>query len=285
MFEAIKRVDRASLRAFAKTFLRTGNDPAALLCMDHVFSSSFKLRNLPLIEVQASLSFYLDYIRLLSKFRNDKSLAQDSSHQRLFGFQVLGDSRYLVPRHTLLYEILANGPGSGRTGVDGYECDHDELSCGVVQLIGSRIHDRTEIQDQACRDVHGFSPCLYLLIEKECNPPKGKGRCPFQHIQPEQLTVDWYHARLHLILLQFQILNTAQYYEADVLKWVLVHSARNACENSLIMKLLAWDIVLGTSPTPSEARIVREPLHHQNTRRSGWFRDRTRIGSVHLLQP
>ena len=218
MFEAIKRADRTSLRTFATTFLRTGNGPAALLCMDHVFSSRLKLRNVPLVEVQASLSSYLDYIRLLNKFWHDKSLAQDSNHQRLFGFQVLGDNCYLAPRHTILHEILANGSGSGRMGVNGYECDYVDLSWGVVQLIRSRIHDRTEIQNQACRDVHGFSPCLSLLIEKECNPPKGKGQCPFQHIQPEQLTVDWYHARLRLILLQFQILNTAQYYDADVLK-------------------------------------------------------------------
>jgi hypothetical protein len=112
MFKAIQGADHASLRTLAKTFIRTENDPAALLCLDHVFSSPLKLRNLPLVEIQASLSLYLDYIRLLNKFYNDESLTEGSNHQRLFGFQVLGENRYLVPKHTLLYEKLTNRSGS-----------------------------------------------------------------------------------------------------------------------------------------------------------------------------
>ena len=259
MFKAIQRADHASLRTLAKTFIGAGNDPAALLCLDHVFSSPPKLRNLPLLEVQALFSLYLDYIHLLNKFLHDESLVQGSNHQRLFGFQVLGDDHYLVPRHIILHEKLTDGSGSGGKSVDGYGCGYDELSQGIVQLIKSRVSDRTEIQNKACCDLHGFLPCLSLLVEGECNPPKGDGPCTFQHIQPEKLTVDWYHARLRLVLLQFQILDTAQYHDSDVVKYVLVHSVRNACGDSLNVKLLARDILFGASSTPSDARVVRKP--------------------------
>ena len=258
MFKAIQHADHAGLRTLAKTFIGAQNDPAALLCLDHVFSSPLKLQNLPLLEVQASLSLYLDYIHLLNKFLHDDSLAQGSNHQELFGLQVLGDNRYLVPRHTTLHEELTAGSGSGGESMDGYRCGYDELSRGIIQLIKSRISDRTEIQNKACCDVHGFSPCLSLLVEGRCNPPEGKGSCTFEHIQPEQLTVDRYHARLRLILVQFQILDTAHYHNSDVVKYVLTHSARNACGDSLNVKLLAWDIILGTSPTIPEARIARK---------------------------
>ena len=231
MFKAIGHADHASLRTFAKTFIKTGNDPAALLCLDHVFSSPLKLRNLPLVEVQASLSLYLDYIHLLNKFWYDDSLAQGSNHQKLFGFQVpaLADNHYLVPKHAVLYEKLADGSGPGRKCVGGYSCGHDELSRGITQLIKSWISGRTGIQNRACRDVHGFSLCLSLLVDGVCTPPEGRGPCTFHHIQPKQLTVDWYHARLRLILLQFKILNTARYYDSNVVKYVLVHSTKNAC--------------------------------------------------------
>ena len=229
MFEAIRGVDHATLRTLARTFIGTGNIPAALLCLDHVFSSPLKLQNLTLVEARASLSLYLDYIRLLNKLLRDTSLAEGSNRQRLFGFQVLGEGRYLAPKRTLLREKLANRAGSTGNSMDGYRCGSDELCRGIVQLIKSRISDRTKIQDGISRDVHGFSPCLQFLVEKKCDSPSGEGPCALQHIQPEQLTVDWYHARLRLILLQFQILNLARYDNLDVKKCVLAHSMINPC--------------------------------------------------------
>jgi hypothetical protein len=282
MFEAIQRADRISLCTLAKTFIGAGNNSAALLCLDHIFSSPLKLQNLPLTEAHASLSLYLEYIRLLNKFRSDESLAQGSNHQRLFGFQVQG-SCYLAPRHTVLHETLTYRSGSSGKSADGYECGYDELRRGIVQLIRSRIDDRTEIQNGACRDVHGFSPCLHLLIQKKCNPPKGQGSCTFHHIKLEQLTVEWYYARLRLILLQFQILTSARYCDRHVRKYVLARSARNICGYSLNLKLLAWDLVLSTPSTFSEARVVRKSRYRQHTRGSRWFQNCARVGSIRLF--
>lgn len=220
MYKAIQHADSASLRTLAETFIGIGNDLAALLCLDHFFSSPLELQNLPLTKVQASLSLYLAYVHLLNKFRRDESLAEGSNHQRLFGFQVLGRNRYLVPEHTLLYNNLVNRYHSGENSADGYICGYDDIRRGIIQLISSRIDNRTEIQNNACRDVHGFSPCFGLLVQKRCNHQWGEEACAFQHIQPEQLTVDWYHARLRLILLQFQILHSARCDKLDVKKYV-----------------------------------------------------------------
>ena len=238
-FKAIQSADHASLRTLAKAFIGAQNHPAALLCLDHAFSSPLKLRNLPLVEVQALLSLYLDYIHLLNEFCNDESLVEGSNHQKLFGFQVLGDDHYLVPTHTVLHEKLTDGSGPSGKNADGCGCGYDELSGGIVQLIKNRISDRTEVQNKACCDVHGFSPCLSLLFEGKCGSLEGENPCTFQHIQPEQLTVDWYHARLDLILLQFQILDAARYHDPDVVKYVLAHSAGNSWGDSLNVKLLA----------------------------------------------
>ena len=257
-FKAIQRADHASLRTLAGASARIGNDPVVLLCLDHVFSSPLALPGLPLTEIQTSLSLYLDYIRLLNKFRRDKSLAEDSDCQRIFGFQVLGEDRYLVPERTLLHEELTNRPGSNRKSTEGYKCGYDELSQGIVRLISSRIHNRTEIQNSACREVHGFSPCLHLLVQKRCNPPKEKGLCTFQHIRLEQISVDWYHARLRLILLQFQILDSARYYDRYVTKYAPVRSLGNTCGYSLNVKLLARGVILSTPPALSTTRILRE---------------------------
>jgi len=216
MFQAIGRADHASLRTLAKIFIDMENLPAALLCLDHIFSSRPKLQDLPLSEVQESFTTYLDYIRLLTKFRRDESLTQGSNNQRLFGFQSLRGNRYLVRRHTPLHDQLTNLYGSGAKDTDRYGWGDDELRRGISRLISRRIRDRTEAQNGACRDIHGFSPCLSLVVEKECNSPDEEGPCTFQHVQPEQLTVDWYHARLRLVLLQFQILDSARYGDLSV---------------------------------------------------------------------
>ena len=225
---------------------------------------------------------YLEYIRLLNKFRSDESLAEGSNHQRLFGFQILGD-HYLVPSNTVLHGKLINQSGPSGKGADVYRCGYDELHRGIIQLVRSRINDRTATQNDACRKIHGFSPCLRLLVQKKCNPPQGMGPCTFQHIQPEQLTVDWYRARIRLILLQFRILDSASYCDWDGRKYVPTHFARNICGYSFNVKLLAWDPVLSTSSTSSEARVFRESWHYQHTRRSRRFQSRTRMGSVRLL--
>ena len=232
MFKTIERNNRASLRALAETFIEKGESIAALLCLHHVFASPPELQNIPLSQVQKALSLYLCYIRLLNEVLCDESLAQGSNRQKLFGFQVLGEGRCLVPKHTILHDKFTKQSGSSREGVDDYRCGYDELGWSIVQIIKSRIHDRTQIQNNACRNVYGFSPCYHLLVKKKCNPPEGKGPCPFQHIQSEQLTIDWYRARLRVILLQFQILDSARCYGFDMAMYVLAHSARTLCRYS-----------------------------------------------------
>jgi len=236
MFKAIQRTNNVTLCTLAKTFIGVGNDVAALLCLDNVFSSPLELQNLLLTEVQSLLSLYLAYVRLLHQFWRDGSLAEGSNHQRLFGFQVLGENRYLVPKHTLLHEKLADRSGLGKRGVDGYRCSYNELCRVITRFISSQTRRRTEIQNSACRDAYGFSPCLHLLIQRKCNPPNGQAPCPFHHIHPEQLTVDWYHTRLHLILLQFKILDSAHYYDFHVTKYVPAHILYEKCLRMLIKR-------------------------------------------------
>jgi hypothetical protein len=178
MFKAIQRPDRATLRTLAKAFIRIGDNPAALLCLDHFFSSPRKLRNLPFDRVQASLSLYLEYVDLLDKLRRDVSLAKGSARQRLFGFQVLGGNRYLVPEYSSLYKKLANQSGSSKRSTEGHACNYNELGRSITHFVSNLILDRTKVQDGTCRDVHGFAPCLELLVQKECTPWKEWGHVP-----------------------------------------------------------------------------------------------------------
>ena len=214
MFQAIQRADYETLRMLAKTFIETKDDLAAVLCLDHVFSRPFELQGLTIFEVQESLSLYLGYIRLLIKFLHDESVFNNLDKQRLFGFQALGEGRWLVPRHTVLHEGLAGASDSSERGDDGYICGYDELRRGIKVVIKNRISTRTWTENRACREIRGFSPCLRFLIHGECNH-----LCTFRHILPQRVTIDWYHARLRLILLQFEILHTAGHTSSDTVTY------------------------------------------------------------------
>ena len=215
MFEAIQRIDHARLRVLAKTFINARNDPAALLCLDYVFTSPLRLRKLSYADIHALLSLYLEYVRLLDRFYRDDSLAEGSKHQRLFGFQVLGEDRYLAPKHTRVYEILTGQSGTDEESADGYTCTYNDINWGIVQLISRRTFNRTEFLNNACRDARGFSPCLSFMVRGQCKLGES---CDFQHIPPDHFTIEWYHARIRLILLQLQILNLTRYYPWPVLK-------------------------------------------------------------------
>ena len=210
-------------------------------------------------EIHASLSLYFDYILLLNKLRRNESLAEGSARRRLFGFQILGNNRYLVPEHTLLYKRAISGSLSGKKDANGYTSSYNELNRCITDVILTQTSQRTRVQNATCRDVHGFAPCLQFLVQRECSSSKGTGTCTFQHLEPDQLTVDWYHARLGLILLQLQILDSARYDEIGVKKYVLAHPAKNVCRCSLIVKLLARGVILNTTSSFSEPRIVGEP--------------------------
>ena len=254
MFKAILTSDRASLRAFARAFIEEGNDPAALLCLDHFFSAPLKLRNRPLDEVHASLCLYLDYVDLLNKLRRSESLAEGSARRRLFGFRMLGTNRYLVPEHTPLYKKAVGGSLSGKKGANGYTVSYNELNRCITYVIQTRILKRTEVQNATCGSVLRSLPCLQLLTQGECTSPKGT--CTFQHIRPDRLTVDWYYARLGIILLQLRILDLAQYDEMNVKKYVPAHFAKDVCGCSSTMKLLARGVILNTASSFFELRIV-----------------------------
>ena len=215
MFQAIRHGDRENLRVLADTFFGAGNNVSALLCFDHAFSSTPDLHGLPLSEIKKTLLLFLSYIRLLDKFLFNDSLTEGSNRQNLFGFRVLGENRYLVPKRNILYEKLTKRSPD----MDGYRCGSEELRRCINNVIKARIRDRTNGLDKACRDIGGFLPCLRLLVQKECNPSRRQGTpCHFQHIQWRELTVEWYRNWFSLLFLQFRILDVANCHDLHVIQ-------------------------------------------------------------------
>ena len=212
--------DIVQLRRLAFNFLRRSNSAAALVCLDHVFSRAPSLRKATLMETESLLSLYLTYVRQLDQLWRDCRLSEGSNRQKVFAFDMQQEDRYLVPKNTFIHGKVSAARGIVNDPPPEYVCSHEELGRITSNAILRHIESRVKTQEYACHETRGFSPCLYTLIGRICS----NEHCPFQHIQPNAITSEWFHARLRFLLLEFQILRLAQLFDKRVMQYVCIET-------------------------------------------------------------
>ena len=206
--------DIIHLRRLASRFLLRTNKAAALLCLDHVFSRTPSLHKATLMETESLLSLYLTYVRRLDQFWRDSQFSEGSDCRKIFAFEMQQEGRYLVPAQTLIHWKVSATRGILDDPPQEYIFSREELERIISDTIRDRIKTRVEMQERACRRTQGFSPCLYTLIRRNCL----REACQFQHIPPNEITLEWFHARLRFLFLEFQILHLAQLFDKGVMQ-------------------------------------------------------------------
>lgn len=208
--------DIGQLRRLAFSFLGRTNTTAALLCLDHVFFRAPSFHKAALLETESLLSLYLTYVRHLDQLWRDNRFSEGSNCQKIFAFEVQQEGRYIVPSDTFLHGRVSAERGIIDNPPSEYICSHEELGRFISTAIRNRLKTRVEIQERACRGTRGFSPCLYTLLGRNCY----NDSCQFQHTPPNEITLEWFHARLRFLFLEFQILRLAQLFDKKVMKCV-----------------------------------------------------------------
>jgi len=208
--------DFVQLRRLAFRFLRRTNKAAALMCLDHLFSRPPSLHKTTLMETESLLSLYLTYVRLLDQVWRDERLSEGSDCQKIFALEVQQKDHYLVPKNTFLHGKVSAARGILDDPQPEHICSHEELRRIVSDAILARMKNRVTMQERACRGTRGFSPCLNTLIRKNCF----NENCQFHHIPPDEITLDWFHARLRFLFLEFQILRLAQHFDKGTMQCV-----------------------------------------------------------------
>ena len=208
--------DFVRLRRLAFSFNTRTNHVAALVCLDHVLSRAPSFHGTTLVEIESLLSLYLTYVRLLDQFWRDGRLSEGSNCQKIFAFEVQQGDRYIVPKNTFIHGKVSATRGIFDDPPSEYICSHEELSRITSKAISDHIKNRVAIQERACRGTRGFSPCLSVLIRRVCYNES----CQFQHIQSNEITVEWFHSRLRFLFLEFQILRLAQLFDKGVMQYV-----------------------------------------------------------------
>jgi len=210
--------DLVQLRRLAFKFnLGRTNKAVALVCLDHLFYRAPSFQKATLVETESLLSRYLTYVRLLDQLWRDNEYSEGSNAQKIFAYEIQQEDRYLVPSNTFLHGRVSAARGILSDPPSEYICSREELGRIISSGILRHIKIRVKIQENACRGTRGFSPCLNIFFGRNCYNES----CQFQHTPPNEITLDWFHARLRFLFLEFQILRLAQLFDKTVMKCVV----------------------------------------------------------------
>ena len=212
MFRARYKADFKRLRILHRKFTRAGNYSAALLCLDPTFASTLPLQGTPTVDPGPELSLHSAYFELLDRLRREDRLDAGSIRQKVFAFQPRQDDRFFVPANSFLYTIFQSSPNAAQE-MGGCIVTHEELRHVLNRKISDYIYLRAKQQHNAYRRRLGTAPCLAMVARGECP----KADCQFQHLRPEKITVDWFNARIRLVLTEIQILNLAGFHPLGVI--------------------------------------------------------------------
>jgi len=215
MFRARHKADFKTLRVLHLKFIGVKNSSAALLCLDSIFASTLPPQGTLATDPGPELSLHFTYFDLLNRLRREDHLATGSIGRKLFAFQRRQDDQFFIPANSSLYAVFASKPETVQEK-GGCVVTHEELRRMLDCKISEYIHLRAKQQNNAYRRRLGASPCLTMVARGECL----RADCQFQHLRPEQITVDWFNSRIRFVLKEIQILNLASFHPLGVVQWV-----------------------------------------------------------------
>ncbi|KAG1799293.1 uncharacterized protein HD556DRAFT_1287696 [Suillus plorans] len=204
MFQTILRGNHEPLRNLALNFDKQDNKPAALLCLDHIFSRTTDIRAFTVDEMQRFLQQFHAYARLLYLILTFPDPMEHSGIQRLFSIVRLSGDEFLIPDGTFLHNNLMEDR-QGITWVSehssGYTASRRVVTQLLQQSIRTILKDKiSEIDDMCCKSPV-FSQCLQFLISV-CR----RDNCPQEHVAASKLDRQYYNKRVAIHIWQILIL-------------------------------------------------------------------------------
>ncbi|KAF8261742.1 hypothetical protein EI94DRAFT_1745299 [Lactarius quietus] len=197
MFEAISKVDTVQLMALGKTFYMDGNNPAALLCLDHSLKN-FNTQTLQSYSdsptTMASLDALHDYAYLVREMVSFPDPWVKRPIQKLFSFSVQSRGRICLPRGTFLHDCSQRA--QRLLSSDDMEVEVRYFYDLYQSTLRQRVRNLLDICCDGCLQVHVFDPCEASAAGR-CD----RADCTRQH----KLDRAWFDRRLrfHLYLIDF----------------------------------------------------------------------------------
>ena len=220
MFKAMHKADFQTLCDLYPDFIKDEHWSAALLCLDPIFASTLPAKGVTVADPGPNLSLHLAYSKLLDRLRREDCLDTGSMRQRVLAFQSCEDDLFFIPTNSFLHEVFLPDPDPTQER-DDCIVTHEELRRALEEKIPVFIHDRAKCQNNAYRRKLGTIPCTTYITRGECSKAAD---CQYQHLRQEQITAEWFNARVRLVLTEMQILNLAGFRPKGVMMCVFSRS-------------------------------------------------------------
>ena len=218
MFIARREADVQILRSLHPEFIKDGHWSAALLCLDLIFASTLPAKGTSTVAGPGpDLSLHLAYFELLDRLRREDCLETGSIRQRVFAFQPREDDRFFIPTNSFLHsKIFLPNPDAAQERADCI-VTHEELRCALEEGVPVFIRNRAKLQHDIYHKRLITIPCIPYMARGDCRKADS---CQYQHLRQEQITAEWFNARVRLVLTEIRILNLAGFHPKGVIMCV-----------------------------------------------------------------
>ena len=203
MFEAIARMDLATLEKLAPEFIKGNRNAAALLALDHFFSQLPKLKSYKIHEVSSFLAEFLEYAHLLHVVISHADPLSSNSIRRLFCIREQSNTEYGLQLGSFLHGSATsdrNGPLYAQ--YSAVALSKKDVVSALRKYLSARLCERVTEENELCREAPVFSQCLTFIMIDRCN----YAGCTQEHVKHEELDLKRYTPRLGIHLQQINIL-------------------------------------------------------------------------------
>ncbi|KAK0183607.1 hypothetical protein F5146DRAFT_229634 [Armillaria mellea] len=202
MFIAISQDQTSRLRELGLEFHKIGHSSAALLCLDRYFSRALQIQSMGLIDAIEELDLFSIYVNLLSATAYQTDPCTDIATATLFGFQLMVDNKFLVPRNTWLHMAALELRLRSATSNSDFILSASELRGLFHCVLVDHIRERIDAENDECARSKAFRPCLVFAVSGFCT----RTNCPEAHVSPSAIDAGYYNMRIRLHLQQILIL-------------------------------------------------------------------------------
>ncbi|KAG0703070.1 hypothetical protein DFH29DRAFT_918710 [Suillus ampliporus] len=205
MFQSILSGNYEPLANLALAFETHNNPPAALLCLDHIFSRATDIRSFAVDEMQRFLQQFHAYTRLLYQISTFPDPVGHGGIRKLFSIVKLSGDEFLIPNGTFLHSSVMES----RQGItlasehpSGYKASRRNITELLQAFIRTLLKDKVSAINDMCCESPVFSQCLPFLVSGVCR----RENCPQEHVAISKLDRLYYNARVAIHIWQILIL-------------------------------------------------------------------------------
>ncbi|RXW12996.1 hypothetical protein EST38_g12858 [Candolleomyces aberdarensis] len=206
MFQSLRRSDHddaSVFRRLAYSFLNRNEKHQTVLCFDHYFNkfpSTSKITNAEMVTILEDFGHsFRDLIIGLD--------VADENTQKLFNFYPASiGNTYRIKPETWLHRQVTDTtikPQLLESDDDFIVVSGEELQQFLKAILWQRLERRILDENRLCQNTTVFAPCLSFVMSTagDCR----RNKCPRHHVNPQQLTQDWFNCQVRIHLLQILI--------------------------------------------------------------------------------